>query len=245
MRRFILVLAMCLVAVGASASYKIFLVSGETIIADEKPVVREGTVYFIKGGVTFTMPATRIDLEKSEKAALADAAVPGFEQIVTTSAPPPKTGKPVRVIKVDDESLDKIRQRSRLANEGELTTPETAEGTKATGGQGGDSGGQQGVSERDQILQRIDGLEQNLARAESNRSQISNDATDLKQRYDSSVQQEEKTALWSQYQSAQESLASASGQVDEAKAQLGAAMSDLMKSKPNVIEAPQGPQEPK
>lgn len=240
MRRFLVVFVLCLVAVSASASYKIFLVSGETILADEKPQVKEGMAFFIKGGVTFNLPASRIDFEKSEKTALTEAAGQEIEQIVTTDRPSSRPAKGAPVRKVDDESLDKIRQRSRLANEGEFVPPE-AEGPSAGVIPGEEKAPGAGPDDAHaQAQERVRQAEQNVARAESERNQMRNSVLDLKQRYDSSVQQEDKSALWSQYESARESLTAANSKVDEANAQLGTARSE-MNSMPVVVEIPQEP----
>lgn len=241
MKRTILVWVLLLgSALAVSASYKVYLVSGETVIADEKPVVKDGVAYFAKGGLTYSLSPSRIDFEKSEKNALAEAAAPHIEQ-VNAAALNARASKPQTVRKVDDQTLDEIRSRARLANEDELAPsggdasapPPSPEG-KA---EGRGDGANKALQNRAQAQQRVAELESNLAQAESNRNQARSTLDSLKAQFDNSVQQDERTALAAQVDAAQASLDSANSQVNDASAQVRAAQ-NAVNNTPVVIELP-------
>lgn len=244
MKRTLIVVLLCFAAVAVSASYKIYLVSGETVMADAKPVVQDGTATFSWSGLTYTMAASKIDFEKSEKVALSEAKAPEVQRFTTST---PVTTKPR---KVDDENIEEIRKRARLANEEELQPPpepylpaEGEEGAEAGGGEAPGPAKEEGQDaaaankERAQVQQRLTGLEQRLAQAEDNRNQIRSNIQSLRERYDSAIVQEEKTSLASQIESAQRDLTDASARVTDVASQVQATRSEL-NSLPIVVELP-------
>lgn len=252
MKRTLFVLALSLaLAVSVSASYKMYMVTGEVLVIDEKPVVKDGTAYFSQNGLTFSYDASKIDFERSEKEALAAAAVPQIDRFVTNSDLPQKPAKAAK--RVDDESLDAIRKRSRLANEGELTPPPeplviTEEGEEAPGpvaqpqGRGASeegAGGPQAAQgdARAQVQQRLSALESDLARAEDSRNQVRGQIQDLQSRYDSSTSADEKNSLASQIDSTRDQLTDATNRVNEAAAQVRSTRDEL-NSIPVVVELP-------
>lgn len=129
-----LLLATFLAAAGlsVSASYSIQLKDGKIIKADDKPTVASGLAYFTKNGLYLYLPADRIDFEKSERVnALAQAPVKGLA-LEGLEEPAPQAAPKTPAVFIDQQQLELIRQRARLANEGELVSP--PEETPAEGG---------------------------------------------------------------------------------------------------------------
>jgi hypothetical protein len=121
-RTFLLAFFLAAAGLAVSASYSIQLKDGKIIKADEKPSVNAGIAYFTKNGLYLYLPADRIDFEKSERMnAVAQAPVKGLV-LEGLEEQPPLTPKVPKVF-IDQQQLELIRQRARLANEGELLPP--------------------------------------------------------------------------------------------------------------------------
>jgi polyhydroxyalkanoate synthesis regulator phasin len=123
MKRYLVVLIiLAMAAVSAGAAYKIQLTNGKVINADDKPFVKDGFAYFEKNGVYYYVPEASIDGPKTENLnkpfqAPADVDAPKQDEAPKQEVAPTVIG---------DEQLEIIRKRSRLANEGQLSTPPTS-----------------------------------------------------------------------------------------------------------------------
>ena len=233
MKRLILLIAIGLLAVvSAHASYKIYLTSGEVITADDKPVVKEGLAFFKKAGLPCYLAVDKVDMDKSEKNALSLAAPPVQEE---------KPAAPVTkrvIMRVNDEGMEEIRKRVRLANEDELgPPPESGEG-----GQGAASGGMDekpAGNTRAEVSERLKTYQAELANAESERNQARLRLVSLLSQYNMSSYQDEKDSIQGQMNQTQQQLNETNQRIAEASAKVQDAQAELFAS-PVTVEVQQG-----
>ncbi len=242
-----LLLAFFLAAAGlaVSASYSIQLKDGKVIKADEKPTVNAGMAYFTKSGLYLYLPADRIDFEKSERLnAMAQAPVKGLmlEGLEEAAPEAPKAPK----VFIDQQQLELIRQRARLANEGELLAP--AEGAP----EAAPSGTAPSLPPPTAAVPDVSGMRGQLNDLIQERSLLYQQQTDLqsqmnnlRDRYNFSVQQSDQEA----YQKAMDSVQSRLNDVQRRISDLGGQIDSLQQqinAAPVVIRepAPQGDQGP-
>lgn len=222
-RRWLVALILVGTAVCLPASYKIYLVDGKVITADDKPVIRDGIAFFQKSNLELYLPVDQIDLVKTEKG--------GALEVTPTGAAP--SAKPATRV-IGEDQLNDIRKRSRLANEGELRRPvseEGAEGEKPAGGAapaatGGDRSAMEGslsglISQRSDIQKRLVDLQSQMG--------------SLRDRYDTATQQADKASLQGQIDGVQSQMDSARSQLSSVDASIQDTQQKLS-SMPMVIE---------
>ncbi len=123
MKRLVVVTVIALAAsIAAGAAYKIQLKDGKVIKADAKPIIHNDFAYFDKLGLYLYIPVSQIDMAKTEELNKAPEEVSeSLEVEKTEDLRPEVKAKTVKPVFIDDEELQIIKKRSRLANEGELT----------------------------------------------------------------------------------------------------------------------------
>lgn len=222
-RTFLLALFLTAAGLAVSASYSIQLKDGKIIKADEKPAIHGQIAYFTKNGLYLYLPADRIDMEKSERVnALAQTQVKGLlleglEETAPTAPPAPK-------VFIDERQLEQIRQRARLANEGELppSPEEAAEGTPEGAapaplpppGPTADVSG---------LRSQLSGLIEQRTLLYQQQSDLQSQMSNLRDRYNFSVQQSEQET----YQKAMDSVQSRLNDVQRRIADLGGQIDSL------------------
>lgn len=230
-RRWMVVLLLLLVAVSVPAAYKIYLVNGKVITADDKPVLRDGIAYFQKSGMELYLPVDQIDLVKTERGG--SASTPAVEK---TEAPKPASRK------IGEDQLEEIRKRSRLANEGELRQPvyageEGAEGQPPAEGAGAPEGAgvAPGVAaaqgDRGAVQGQLSNLLNQRATLQKQLVDLQGQAAGIRDRYDTSTSQAEKTALQGQLDSIQ-------GQLDGTRSQLSGVEATLQDTQQKLASMP-------
>lgn len=205
-RTFLVVLVLALASVAAGATYKIQLGTGKIIVVDAAPVVKDGLAYFTKNGMTFYMPASQIDEAKTQDLNKEQTAAPETAAEVTA---PAESKVPV----IDEEQLDIIRKRSRLANEGQLVSPMPGEAgpavsaPPATGG-----GGQTGNS--DALRAQLADLLNRRGSLMQQQTNIQSQIAALRDKYNFSTQQTDQAAIQAQMDSLSSQLDSVRQQID-------------------------------
>jgi hypothetical protein len=226
-RTFLLAFFLAAAGLAVSASYSIQLKDGKIIKADEKPTVNAGIAYFTKNGLYLYLPADRIDFEKSERVnAVAQAPVKGLV-LEGLEEPAPQAPKAPKVF-IDQQQLELIRQRARLANEGELLPP-------PEGGEAAPSA-PSGVSLPPAPTPDVSGMRGQLSGLIEQRTLLYQQQTDLqsqlstlRDQYNFSVQQADQEAYQKAIDSTQKRLdgvqrqiADLGGQIDSLQQQINA-----------------------
>lgn len=218
-RRWMVALLLLLAAVSVPAAYKIYLVNGKVITADDKPVLRDGIAYFVKSGMELYLPVDQIDLVKTEK---------GGGAMVPVAVEEPGAAKPASR-KIGEDQLDEIRRRSRLANEGELRQPiytgeegaEGQEGAPAAPPEGGAPAAPPAAGgNRDSVQNQLSALLNQRATVQKQMVDLQGQAANLRDRYELTTSQAEKTALQSQMDSVNSQLSSTREQLSSVEANL-------------------------
>lgn len=233
-RRWLVALVLVGSALALPAAYKIYLVDGKVISADDKPVIRDGIAYFQKLGNEFYLPVDQVDLLKTEKSAAAAASVAAPED-VTTARP---TGR-----KFGETELENISRTTRLANEAELIKPvvegdEGGEGTEGGAAPKVDTqGGNAASGDRAALESQVTGLLNQRSQLQGQITGMQSQISSLRDRYSTSTSQSEKASLQSQIESAQSQLDSARSQLSTTEANLQNAQQRLS-SMPVIVEKP-------
>lgn len=230
-RAVLLFLLLAMIAVSAGATYTIQLTSGRVITADDKPVIKEDMAYFTRSGIYFYIPAAQMDVAASERLNASQAPSPAPTGPAVAS---PAT-KPVFV---GEEQLDVIRARSRLANEGQLTSP-PPEAQAPSGGAAAAPAVVKPASQakqRGQLQDQLSGLLEKQSGYVREYNSLQNQLAALKESYNSSAQQNDKErmqqqidTLSSQVEQVQGDLTSNQGQIQTVQQQLS--------STPVVVES--------
>jgi hypothetical protein len=223
------VLLLLLAATSAGASYKIALTDGTYINADDKPVLKEGLAYFSKDGLFLYLSAAKVDLAKTDEINMVREVkdVPVIEEIAT--APKSVSVKPVFV---DDSMLDIIRQRSRLANEGQFERPGLTEGTPGTPAAGGEATAEGGAAPNRAALQdKLTGLLSQRGTLQGQVDQMQTQLSDLQDRYNFSTQQGDRQSLQGQ-------IDGLNGQLAQTRSQLAAVNNDALSVQQELARQP-------
>jgi len=213
-RRWLVALVLVGTALCLPASYKIYLVNGKVISADDKPVIRDGIAYFQKSNLELYLPVDQIDLVKTEKGG---ALLPATGEAATAGTKP-------AVRTIGEDQLEEISKRSRLANEGEFRVPVTegaegAEGAPAAPPPAGTPGAQAAATRNGMQAQMTSLLSQ---RADLQRRMVDlqTQMGSLRDRYNTSTQLTDKTALQGQMDGLQSQIDSARSQLTSVDANL-------------------------
>jgi len=224
-RRWLVALVLVGTALCLPASYKIFLVNGKVITADDKPVIRDGIAYLQKAGLELYLPVDQIDLVKTEKGgALVVLPAEGSDAVKPAS----------RVI--GEDQLEEIRKRSRLANEGEFRVPVTEEGVEgAPPPPAGAPGAKPAATDRGAMQNRMSTLLTQRSEVQKRMVDLQSQMGALRDRYNTSTQQDDKTALQSQIDGIQSQMDNARSQLNTLDASLQDTQQKLS-STPIVVE---------
>jgi hypothetical protein len=220
-RGVILLIVLLLVSFSVFAEYKIALTDGTVITAEEKPVIKGDFAYFSKDGLFLFIAKSRVDFAKTDEVNMKAVLK---EEILLDK--PEETATPVTVkpVFIDDSQLEIIRQRSRLANEGDFPAPKSLEeGEEGAEGQDqyappapseGPEAAGGGQSPREQLNDRLSNLLNQRANVQSQRDQLQAQLRELNDQFGFSVQGDEKTALQSQIDAVTLQIGDLNGQLD-------------------------------
>jgi hypothetical protein len=242
MRRALLVIAVLLLtAVASAASYTIQLQDGRIIKADDKPVVQEGLAYFYKNGLYLFLPATDIDFEKTEKVnAMAEAPVTGMKlEIDNKAVSTPGAASKAPAVFINEEQLEVIRRRARLANEGELTGGGAVE-TPAAGGMPADRA-PSGANSED-LQYRLGGLIDQRTLLYQQQSDLQSQLSALRDKYNFSVMQDEQTSVQASMDSLQGRLGQVQSQIEDLGGQIDSVQREI-NATPIVVQQTVSPDE--
>lgn len=230
-RRWLVALVLVGSALALPAAYKIYLVDGKMISADDKPVIRDGIAYFQKLGNEFYLPVDQIDLMKTEKGAMAAASVAAPEEAAATRT---AAGR-----RFGEQELEKISRTTRLANEGELARPVVEEGEEgAEGGTAPKAAAPNvpaGGGDRAALESQVSGLLNQRSQLQNQITGMQSQISSLRDRYATSTSQADKASIQSQIEGAQSQLDSARSQLSSTEASLQNAQQQLS-SMPVVVE---------
>jgi len=222
-RAVLLYLLLTSAAMAVQAAYTIQLKDGRVITADEKLFVKDDMAYFTRRGVYFFLPASRVDAAATEHLN-AVVVAEGFSEPAPVVISPKATG--AKSVLIGDEQLEVIRNRSRLANEGELKAPAGA--TSQPGSPASiqrEPQSQRG--DRDALQSRLNDLLQQQAARQQDQNNLQNQLNALQNAFNENPQQDQRVqiqgqidAVSSQLQSVQSGLASVQGDLQSTQQQL-------------------------
>jgi DNA repair exonuclease SbcCD ATPase subunit len=227
MKRLVVVTVIALAAsIAAGAAYKIQLKDGKVITADAKPIIHNDFAYFDKLGLYLYIPVSQIDTAKTEELNKAPEEVSeSLEVEKTEDLRPEVKAKPVKPVFIDDEELQIIKKRSRLANEGELSDspdqgPSASAGPRPGQAAGPDMSPQSSGGQVDQLRAQMNSLL-------GDRSVEQNRLTDLKARisklqndYNFSVMETDQARIQQQIDSTQSELTSVQARLSDLDSQI-------------------------
>ena len=239
MKRILLLTTLfCLVGASVLAEYKIQLKNGKIITAEEKPVIKQDLAFFMKEGLTLYLPANQVDLEASQKLNTLKA-TPDMAGVVPASVLPPEKPQP---LVITDEMLNKITAHSRLANEGELTSPAKGEAPSAAAGpKPASREGRQAAEaanaqrSRQELQSRLDSLMSDRFTAQRQQSDLSKQVQDLQQKFNFSTQYDEKQRIQAQIDQAQSQLNGVRDQLSGLDSQIQTVQQQISAVPPTVV----------
>ncbi|MGA9753304.1 MAG: hypothetical protein WBS54_16110 [Acidobacteriota bacterium] len=237
-RILLLTTLLCLVGASVSAEYKIQLKNGKIITAEEKPVIKQDLAFFMKEGLTLYLPANQVDLEASQKLNTIKA-TPDMQGVVPASVLPPEKPQP---LVITDEMLDKITAHSRLANEGELTSPAKGENPSAAEGSKPASREDKQAAEaahaqraRQELQSRLDSLMSDRFTAQRQQADLSKQVQDLQQKFNFSTQYDDKQRIQAQIDQAQSQLNGVKDQLSGLDSQIQSVQQKISAVPPTVV----------
>jgi len=214
MKRTMVILLCLAVGLTASAAYKIHLVNGKIITADDDPEFKNERVYFFQNNLYCFLSVDKVDLMATEEANLAmeEEVVDFIEEPIAQASDTPR--------KLSDENIEDVRNRSSLANEGELQEAsydsfydeEDGSGEDLEGSGGEESGGAMDAR-MEAIDRRLDSLNSRKSSLESQKTNLQATLKELRQQHGFTVQMDDKIALDEQIQDTQDDLSSVNTQL--------------------------------
>ncbi len=218
MRRWLVVVALAGLSLAFPASYKIYLVNGKVIQADDKPFIKDGIAYFQKAGLELYLPADQVDLAKTER-----GPVPAVEAVE------PATRR-TAVRQIGEEQLGEISRRSRPANEGELAQPILeGEGEAKPAAPGGSQAA--GGVDRGALQNQISNLLKQRADLQKRMLDLQSQLGGLRDRYSTTTSIDEKNAVQKQIESVQ-------GQLDGTRSQISTVEGNLQDAQGQIANSP-------
>lgn len=228
-RAVLLYLLLTSAALAVQATYTIQLTDGRVITADEKLFVKDDIAYFTRRGVYFYMPSSKVDTAATERLNAVvitegfSESAPAAPVVVAPKAPG------VKPVVIGDEQLEVIRNRSRLANEGELTAPAGGAGEPGTPSSGGQAPQRTG-GDRNELQSRANDLLLRRAGLQQDQTNFQNQLSALQDSFDQNPQQDQREqiqrqidAVSSQLQTVQSDLAAVQGDLQSTQQQLSSA----------------------
>lgn len=224
-RLILLVCCLLVVSVFAEETYNIYLNDGKIVKSDTKPDFKGDKVYFERFGMLLYLDVNLVDIKTTESG----------------GAITPAQGKEIKkkkVIKISEEELEKIRQRSRLANEDELQNEIEPEGSPESM-QGGGQSSSQGGGMRD--------LQNRLSQLMNQRSALQSNVTNLMQELSSKNDQYGFATMAADKERLQKEIDDVQRRLNEARSNLSAVDNQItatqqeIASTPIVLETPPPP----
>ena len=229
----LVIFVLCLFAfcIFAEETYKIYLNDGKVIVSDVKPDVKGDRIYFERFGMLLYIPVNIVDMKKTEKG---DALLQESEQKA------PK--KQRKIIKVSEEELEQIRQRSRLANEDELAALEYATAEGGESGVTGETGGIK-VSGSGNLQSKLNSLMQQRSVLQGNVNSLMEQLSAKKDQYGFATMAADKDRLQKEMSDIESRLTEARSKLSSVENQITSTQQEIA-STPVVIEAPAPQQQP-
>lgn len=225
-RAVMLYLLLTSAALAVQATYTIQLTDGKVITADEKLFVKDDIAYFTRRGVYFYMPSSKVDTAATERLNAVVTAENVSEPAPVVVAPKATGVKPVVI---GDEQLEVIRNRSRLANEGELAAPAGAAGETGAPSSVGQASQRTG-GDRSELQSRSNDLLMKRAGLQQDQTNLQNQLSALQDAFDQNPQQGQREqiqsqidAVSSQLETVQSGLAAVQGDIQSTQQQLNSA----------------------
>jgi predicted nucleic acid-binding Zn-ribbon protein len=226
MKRLVLLVCFLLfVSVFAQETYNIYLNDGKIVKSDTKPDIKGDKVYFERFGMLLYLDVNLVDIKTTESG----------------GAITPAQGKEIKkkkVIKISEEELEKIRQRSRLANEDELQNEIEPEGSTESM-QGGGQSSSQGGGMRD-LQNRLSQLMNQRSALQSNITNLMQELSSKNDQYGFATMAADKERLQKEIDDVQRRLNEARSNLSAVDNQITATQQEIA-STPIVLETPPPP----
>lgn len=230
-RAVLLYLLLTSAALAVQAAYIIQLKDGRVITADEKIFFKDDMAYFTRRGVYFYLPASRVDAAATDRLNAVVITESSSEPAPAVAAPKASNAKPMVI---GDDELEVIRNRSRLANEGQLNSPEggtSQPGAHASPKQTAQSQG----GGRDALQSRLNDLLQQRAGLQQDQTGLQDQLNSLQDAWNQSPQQADRDQMQSQIDTATSQLQAVQGRIDAVQADLQTTQQQL-NSAPIVVD---------
>lgn len=226
MKRLLLVFVLlCFVStIFAAEEYNIYLKDGKVIKSDSKPDFKGDRIYFERFGMILYLSVDLVDVKKTQSGG------------TITSGVAKEIKKTKKVRKVTEEDLEKVRERSRLANEEELLSPTEEGGGSAVAASAPQQGGDQ-----------IKSLQDKLNSLMNQRSTIQGEVTSLMQELSNKKDQYGFATLAADKERLQKEIDDIQNRLNDAKSKLSSvenmilATQQEIASTPIVLEVPTAP----
>jgi len=208
----------------AYATYTVQLKDGRIITADEKIVVKDDMAYFMRRGVYFYLPASQVDLPATDRQNTAVVAEP-VSETAPVVAPHAAGANPVVI---GEEQLEVIRNRSRLANEGQFSAP-----VAPVGQPGGPASEQQSRNQganRDALQSHLNDLLQQQAVLQQDQTKLQDQLTSLQDEWNQSPLQNDRDRMQSQIDALSSQLQAAQGRLDSVRSDVQATQQQMNSS---------------
>ena len=233
-RVLVVLLSLVLGALSAQAAYRLYLSGGTVILLDEQPVIQGDMAYFKKNGVTYYLPVSQVDQAKTSRE---NGPAPAESVAAQAPSKPPAVKAPM----IDEEQLDIIRKRSRLANEGELEAPPAAppasseEPQETSAGMAPEpakaAGGAADQQRRSAVQAKLTDLLARQATVTQQQNDLRTKISALTDKYNFSTQQSEQAAIQGQLDSLQR-------QLDQANDQSATLSADIQSTQQELASIP-------
>jgi hypothetical protein len=217
-RRLLVVLLLLALTMAVPAAYKIYLTDGKIINADDKPVIKDGIAYFQKQGLELYLPVDQVDLAKTESGGAASY----------QSAPAGGVKPPVAVKTINDDQLQKISQRSKLANEGELAQP----------GYPTEGEGAMTPAAAPGANQSRDAIQSQLADLVSRRSDLQKQMLDLQSQVAALRDRDATSTNLADKNAAQQQMSAVQSQLDSVRAQMTSLEAQIQNTQQRLASIP-------
>ena len=242
MKRLVVVTVIALAAsIAAGAAYKIQLKDGKVIKADAKPIVHNDFAYFDKLGLYLYIPVSQIDMAKTEELNKVTGVTSASLEIEKTEDLQPEVkAKPVKPVFIDDEELQLIKKRSRLANEGELTESPDQTSSSSAGPRPGEAAGpdmapQPSGAQVDQLRAQMSSLLDDRSVEQNRLTDLKAQVSKLQNDYNFSVMETDQARIQQQIDSAQAELTSVQSRLSDLDNQIQSLQQQIA-SAPVVVQ---------
>ena len=209
----------------AFATYTVQLKDGRVITADEKILVKDDMAYFTRRGVYFYLPASQIDVPATDRlnaAAIADTVLETAPVVAPNAAG-------VKPMVIGEEQLEVIRNRSRLANEGQFSAPAGATGQPGVPASAQQATQNQGA-DRNALQFHLNDLLQQQAVFQQDQTKLQDQLTSLQDEWNQSPLQNDRDRMQSQIDAVSSQLQAAQGRLDSVRSDVQATQQQMNSS---------------